>query len=247
MIVLATAANQQYMQKIRPYLQSLGKITGVQLNLICVRCGPPDYLPELPHIRAVTLTREQNYGAPGETESPQHGAWLQAVPGKPDDVCIFTDGDVICQRDFSRRERADLERIPEGMLWATYNSGPRETLAIEGDRLLPKVSRDGRAEMWRGYEERPCFNVGVLVGRRSTLEKLHAEYLKHWPRAGDTFGHCARQQWLMCWVAAELGMKVIIRPYSWHANGHYGVPPGVSVRRGFLVHDHRIVLFRHRL
>lgn len=246
-ITLATAANSRYLGHIRPYLESLSRLTGVRVHLVCVGCKPPDYLAEMPHITPAELSREDNEGAPPETESPQHGAWLRAVAGAPDDVCIFTDGDMIVQRDFTQAERARLMDLPPGVILATYNSGPTETLAVEGARLFPRMGHYERINAWPGYIERPCYNIGVLVGRRATLQALYYEYMPHWVRACETFGHAARQQWLVCWTAAKMGLRVDIQPYSFHANGHYGIPPGVNYRNGSLYAGDEMVLFRHKL
>lgn len=247
MLTLATSANAAFFDRLKPCLAGLQKISDARSFLVCVDGKRPDYLPELPHVTAKMLSAKDNYGAPDETQSAQHGAWLRAVPGEPDDVCLFMDGDVVCQRDFSAPERRQIAAIPPSTLWAVYNSGPRETLAVEAERLKPKTSREDRVANWRGYDSRPCFNIGLVVARRSTLAAIHAEYIKHWPKVCETFEHAARQQWLFCWTTSEIGVKIEFKSHVLHANGHYGIPEGVTIRKGIAYHRGTPVVFRHRL
>ncbi len=239
---LLTASNQRYFERIRPYLESLAKHSQISATLIAVG---DDRMPKCP-VEQVNLPRVYNRGAPAETESPQHGAWLNVVDGPADEVIIFTDGDIIAQRPFSDLELSMIEDVDEGELMAGYNSGPSETLAIEAGRLQPRFQLE-KIGARMGLLDRPCFNIGVVVGRRATFQRIYDEYMKHWQVVSDAFGHPARQQWLVVWTAHRLGMAFCVTPYSFHANGHYGVPPGCIYADGGLYYGNELVLFRHKL
>jgi hypothetical protein len=239
---IITACNAQYYGRITAYLDSLRAHSQIPATLVTV-----GFQATYPGITCAYLPRFQNEGAPIESELPQHGAWLQVVSGEPGDVVIFTDGDITLQRPFSHQELDALADLPDGAVMAGYNSGPAETLAIEGGRLFPRFGLDQIGLRFRlELEHTPCFNIGVIAARRSTWEAIYDAYMPLWKLATDAFAHPARQQWLVCAVMAILGLDVRVTPYSFHANGHYGIPPGVSVD-GAAYYNGEMVAFRHRL
>ncbi len=135
--------------------------------------------------------------------------------------------------------------MPEGTVALGYNSGPGETLLDEARRLFPKVAEAELGQHWKVTA--PCYNIGVLAARRSTLQAIYERYLRDWEAVSAYLGHAARQQWLVCHTIAELGLCVQAPGYGWHANGHYGVPPGVSYANGLVMYEGAPVLFRHKL
>lgn len=244
---IVTSSNAGYLERIKPYLASLSQHSQIPATLVCVGCEPPGYLRSLPNVDAVMLTRLQNAGAPLDTECAQHGSWLKAVPGEPDDVVIFTDGDIILQRPFTPGELDWMASLPDNTIAVGYNSGPDETLAVECARLFPRFPLDAIARRFGDIEHTPCFNTGVMVARRSTYQRIYDEYMRHWDVVSEAFGHMARQQWLICWTIAHLGIDVQVTPYSFHANGHYGLPPGCLYAGGLLYSGNDVVALRHKL
>lgn len=240
---IITAANERYFGAIQPYLDSLTRNVQVPVTLVCVG----DRMFTKPGITAVQLPRAKNAGAPTQTECPQHGTWLQVVDGEPDDVCIFTDGDIIAQRPFTGEELDYLADLGDNHITCGYNSGPDETLAIEGRRLFPKWDDAKLRQVFGPIDDIPCYNIGVIAARRSVFERIYNYYMLWWDTVGEAFGHAARQQWLVCWTIYQLGIRVDVTPYSLHANGHYGVPPGCHYDNGLLYHRGNLVLFRHKL
>jgi hypothetical protein len=71
--------------------------------------------------------------------------------------------------------------------------------------------------------------------------------MAHWEQVCRQFAGPARQQWLICWAIAQYGLNVVIPGYGFHANGHYGVPPGVLYENGQVTYQGEPVLFRHKL
>jgi hypothetical protein len=242
---IVTSANSGYIPRIKPYLESLSRHSQLPTTLVCV--GDFVFDPHLPGIDAVTLPRSQNMGAP-ENECAQHGSFLAVVPGEPDEVVIYTDGDIILQRPFSQAELDWLTNLPDGVIAFGYNSGPDETLGVEARRLQPRVTNEQLAARFGEIAiTAPCYNIGVMAARRSTYQRIYNEYLLHWRIISDAFVHYARQQWLFCYAVAKLGIRVQVTPYSFHANGHYGTPPGCLFADGLLYHGQDVVLFRHKL
>jgi hypothetical protein len=241
---LITAANARYIMRIMPYLGSLSANSQIPATLVCV--GNFISYPHLPNINSVILPHSENYGAPSETECPQHGAFLQVIDGPDDEVLIFTDGDIIMQRPFTEQELTWLENLPADTVAAGYNSGPDETLAVEAGRLFPRFGLD-QIGARLGYMDRPCFNIGVIAARRRTWQRIYTEYMTRWQLVTEAFGHPARQQWLVVNTIHRLGIRVEVTPYSLHANGHYGMPPGCYYRGGVLYAGEEVVCLRHKL
>lgn len=239
---IITAANERYFGHITPYLDTIAKYSQVPATLVCVG----DKVLRHPGVSSVQLPRTMNIGAPPETESPQHGAWLQVVPGNPDDVCIFTDGDITLQRPFTDEELDDLADVGD-RVFCGINSKIGETLADEAARLFPRVPIDRLARVFGPIHDIFSFNIGVIVAKRSTFQAIYTEYMSWWDIVTEALGHAARQQWLVNWVIDQLDIPISVTPYSFHANGHYGVPPGCRYDNGLLYHRQNLVLFRHKL
>lgn len=239
---LITACNAHYFGRMAPYLDSLNTHAEFPKTLVTV-----GFQATYPGIDCAYLPRFQNAGAPVESELPQHGSFLQVIDGELDEILIFTDGDIVLQRPLTYQEMDWLGNLSNNSVACGYNSGPDETLAIEGNRLSPRFPLDAIGERFGlPLDHTPCYNIGVIAARRSTWEAIYNAYMPLWKLASDAFQHPARQQWLVCAVIALLNLRVQVTPYSFHANGHYGTPPGVSVN-GAAYYNGELVAFRHRL
>lgn len=243
MIHLVTHATRSWIPRMRPYLASLQANCPWPVTFLTVDCdAPPEFMEHFPKVTVLRVPKVA--GSPEYSDSLQHGAFADFLPGEPDDVLIYTDGDIVMQRLPHQAEYALLADLPDGSVVAGYNSGPGETLAIEAARLFP------RSDPAKAFGEMvyftPCYNIGVIAARRDTWGAIYDTYMARWDDALSLFGAPQRQQWLVCWAIAELGLQVVIPGYGFHANGHYGVPPGVSLN-GVASFDGEPVLFRHHL
>lgn len=239
---LITACNEGYYRRIVPYLQSLQAHLDFEAILVTVGFEP-EYCP----ISHVFISRAQNAGAPYETECPQHGAFLQVIDGPDDETLVFTDGDIILQRPLSLAEQTMLENLGDAVTCG-WNSGPNETLMVEAARLYPRVTPlELSGRMGDMVNTAPCYNIGVIGAKRRTWRRIYGAYMPLWDVVTKAFGHPARQQWLVNYVIHKLGIAVRLMPYSLHANGHYGIPPGVELRDGLAYYQGDLVAFRHKL
>lgn len=202
--------------------------------------------PALPNITVSSLSDEQNKGAPPETHCIQHGSFLHVVGGKPDDVILYCDGDMTRQRDLDDDE-LDMLNLRHGQVCVGQNGGPAETLVTEAYRLIRKKTIDELAHEWGPIIQWPIYNVGCLAMTRQTWGELHELYMKNWQKATSSFGHQARQQWLICWCIPQLGFEVVNMPQTFHVHGHFGLPPGTERRRDGVYHNGRLSVFRHYL
>ena len=224
------------------YLESLVRNLAIPATLVTVGFDPL-YCP----VDHVHLSREDNAGSPYESESPQHGAFLQVIDGPPDEVLIFTDGDITLQRPLLDAELAWFDGVGDGVTCG-YNSGPAETLQVEAARLFMRVTQEQLLARLGETIRKPCYNIGVIGAKRSTWSRIYEAYMPLWKTACEAFGHGARQQWLVNYVIQKEAIPVQVMSYRLHANGHYGVPPGVTINGGGLAYyQGKLVAFRHRL
>lgn len=244
---IVTGSNAGYMEKMRPYLETLKARAGAaRCWLGCVDCDAPAWLPD--SVTAVRIPREALAGSPGETESLQHGGWLPYLPIDAADTVIFTDGDIFMQREFSPDEWAALENWPAQAMGVSYNAGPTQTLLHEAlFKLRPKVRPGDFLEHWGlNTLNGACFNVGVMVGKRATFDKLYTLYNERWDEIGQCLAHPARQQWLIGFILIDRGFDIHILPYTFHTHAHFALPDGTLVgRAGEAYFDNQLILFWH--
>lgn len=224
-----------------PYLASLNANWPGPVNFLTVDSdAPPEFMERFPKVAAIRVPKVA--GSPEYSDSLQHGAFIDYVPGDDDDVLIYTDGDIVLQRTPSQAEYAMLRRLPADAVACSWNSGPTETLADEAGRLFPR----GDVAAVFGDLARPSYNIGVCAARRSTWERIRDEYMDWYDKALAVFAAPQRQQWLVSWTLSRLNLKVVILPYSTHTHGCYPLPAGVSVN-GTANYNGEPVLFRHHL
>ncbi len=236
MIRIVAGCNERYRARFEPCRQSLAQHSQVIAHRVSVGFVESGWLP---------LSREQNHGAPPETECIQHGSFLRVAPGQPDDVIVYLDGDVTMQRPLDAGELAWLESLPAGAVSAAWNR-TGETLIEEARALGPRESDDGLRVLWGAWiDTAPALNAGIVAARRETWEAAYAGYMDRWDLACASFGHQARQQWLMCWTWQHLGLDVQIMSWQLHAHGHFGLKPGMEVRPDGVHANGKLAVFRH--
>lgn len=248
MTQLVTAANAGYMDKIKPYLDTLERNgAGLEKFLVCVNTLMPDAIRECYPDLIVTNFEGDQYSPP-QSESLQHGSWLRIVSGKEEDTVIFTDGDIFMQRPLEEVELVALRDWPENTFGLSWNNGPSETLIYEAlVKLNPTVSDADFITHWgRLTVERPVFNMGVMVARRSAYRKLYEAYCKRWAEVGEYLSHPARQQWLLSYLMHTEGFEVRILPFYFHMHYHFDLPEGALVgKAGDAYYNNHAVAFWH--
>ena len=242
-LILVTAANRDYMDRIAPYLGSIqehGWGFG-RRALITVGCRV-EMPPELENIEAVPLPADRARGHTG-IWCVQQGCFLEVLNCADDDVIVFTDGDVRMQRPLSDDELAWMRALPTDTIALGWNAGPDDTLAHEAHRLA--LAQDGR-DLFAPYLIRRIYNFGVIVTRAATYKRLYAHYLSLWPHYQPHTSHYAATQFLLCVCVYQLGLRIWELPVSVHAHGVFGGPAaGVEAQGEMLVVDGEPALFRH--
>lgn len=237
MIKLVTGSNQPYWGRIQTYLRSLEQHCNVEWHYIGVEWDSGNGL---------TLSAEENAGAPHETKCIQHGSFTKIIPARANTVMVYTDGDFVMQRPLDEDELALIGGLKHGQVLTSWNGGPSETLELEAGRLSPRITRDELLQ-WP-HLDKPIYNIGFLAMTKKTWQQVHELYMAKWDAINRAFNHRARQQWLVCWAIHELGLDVKIAPWSLHAHGHFGLKPGMSRgENGLIYHDGKLAAFRHYL
>jgi hypothetical protein len=241
-MILVTGCNESYQHRLNAYLDTLEHNADFPVYFVGVGFLPARSSAK---VTAVTLSAEQNAGAPHQTECIQHGSFVQVVPGKATDVLIYTDGDFLMQRPMDDSERA-LLRLKKGQVAIGYNGSASETLQVEAGRLGQKISNEDMRRLWGYWESLSIYNVGCIAATRATWRTLHGIYMDRWQDVCDSFEHQARQQWLISWIIRSY-FKPVILPWSFHAHGHFGMKPGMDWGQGGIWADGKLALFRHYL
>lgn len=240
-MILVTGCNEPYLPRMQAYLASLQQYADYPVKLVTVGF---DWASPFDKISTAELPRERNNGAPDTTESIQHGSFLQLF--KDDDLYLYTDGDMTLQRPLSLAERDWLNKFGDNTASAGWNR-TGESLEECINLIGPLVDT---AEIYRRFPGDlsvwPSLNIGVLAMRRPAWEKIYKAYLCKWELAGETFRHQARQQWLVCYLIFALELDFQMMPWSFHAHGHFGLPPGVNFD-GQVYYGGQLVAFRHHL
>lgn len=240
-MILVTGCNERYAHRINGYLATLETYADFPVYQVGV-----GFMPErrFSKVTPVCITREQNAGAPPETECVQHGSFLAALPETRNFLGImYTDGDLTMQRGLNADERQFL-RLRHGEVAIGYNGGEHETLLTEYHRLSAKKSPAEMSNLWgEDWSQRNIYNVGCIAATRGTWDYIYHLYMRHWQLACDCFVHQARQQWLISWIVSHLMVKVM--PWSLHAHGHFGLKPGMARQGEQIYHEGKLALFRH--
>jgi len=241
-LLLVTAANGSYLPRIAPYLHSIQACGGAFDRRVLVTVGcRVDMPPELPSIEAVPLPAAQAQGHTGNW-CVQQGCFLDVLGADDDDVVVFTDGDVVLQREPTSDELAWMRAIPGGTVAVAWNAGPHDTLAAEADRI--DLDPEGHT-FFAPLLATKVYNVGVVVCRVGTYRALYARYLELWPQLRAWTRHYAANQFLMCAVAHELGLLIWEMAPTVHTHGCFGLPAWADDDGTTMTVAGDAVLFRH--
>ena len=151
-MILVTGCNEKYFPRMYAYLDSLRSHADFPVYLVGVGFMPP----VIHGFHSLQLTRADNKGAPPETESIQHGSFLEVLTTNDEAVIMYTDGDFIMQRPLSDHEKKFLQ-LKHNQAVVQWNGGAGETLGIEARRLGQKIPHEEMNQIWGdGWEAVTC-------------------------------------------------------------------------------------------
>ena len=238
-VIISSGCDEAYYPKMRAYMESVERNGGQEVG--CYLVGVGWQPPSERGFTGVRLPLAMARGG-GEISCVQYGGFVHAIPGREDDVIVFTDGgDVVMQRGFDADEWETLTTLPEGTVWVGLNAGPEDTLRQEAKRLVPRRRIPGK---YPGSMR--VYNTGVIAARKSTFRELELRYMENWREVDLLFLHYAKIQWLISWVIGT-HLRAEVMPRTFHGHGHFGLD-GYSLGEGGNVYfGRREVLFRHRI
>lgn len=177
----------------------------------------------------------------------QHGEFLQYLDDIWDDeVVIFTDADLLMQRQFTDEEIAFLEGFKPGQIGCGINQFYGATLDIEFDMLKPIQTKDELELSMPGFRTQRIWNTGFIVAQKSTYQRLYEEFLKLRPAIDACFLWHPRFQFALSYLIGTQFEHVDI-PLSMHAHGHCGWPAGVRGQDGVLMFYDEAICMRHKI
>jgi hypothetical protein len=249
-LIFAVGVNEGYYhERSLSYAAEINEKSTIENHFVCL-----DFLPDEAH-RAQFPNIHFSPIASAALRLPlnnyciQHGEFTEAIPGDPDDVILFTDADIQMQRPFKEEELELMRSLQFNDVVVGYNEGPRDTLLTEARRLFPRIPMSSIEEKFTArFPDGPplTYNVGAVIARRDTFERLTNLYCVGYPVMEKVFEHKARQQWYISWLLAAKEFNVQIMAQSFHTHGHYALPKGAGTRPdGLLWFNDEIVLLRH--
>jgi len=181
-LILATGSDLNYLSKMRPYLKSIESNSNFDKNIL-VFVGEDEIQLPFKNIDIVNLPvgRIQSLNS---NKCVQHGDFLNSPAfdsmTEDDDVIIYTDGDIIIQRNLSEDEIKFYNSFKDGDVYVGYNASPTDTLADEATRLgkTGAVSPYVNIGVWGTTK---VYNTGVLAMNKKTWVKLLERYNTLYP------------------------------------------------------------------
>ena len=247
-IILATGSDRNYINKIEPYLKSIESNSNFDKNIL-VYVGEDDMSLPYKNIDVVNLPIN-NIKSLNINKCVQHGDFLNSESfnfiTKDDDIIIYTDGDMILQRNLSDDELNFYKSFKDGDVYVGYNESPTDTLEQEANRLFKTgiISTGIETNLWGKTK---AYNTGVLAMNKRTWRTLLNYYNELYPLVDPMFYHYAKQQWLISYI---IGVKpefnVIEMGYDIHNHTKYQSPEGTfRDQNGDVYFNNKKVLFKH--
>jgi len=240
-IILATAATENYLGKIQPYLESINNKSNFDKNILITLDCTATY-PNLSNIECAFFDNGKVVNK-NPNNCLQHGEFLKCDifnSFNDNDIICFTDGDIILQRGLTESEKEQILSLKDNDVLVQYNAGPQDTLLQEGPRLKQKIQMD------HSFSQYPCYNTGVVVCNIKTWKQIESMYDIIYPIAKNMFQHYASQQWVISYIINKC-MNPIILDYSFHTHHHHGIIEGNNYRDNCIYHNDDIVLFAHHV
>lgn len=247
-LIIATGSDLRYLKKIEPYLKSVNNNFSGEKILFYIEQDLSLKVNEI-HGFNVTNFKYNDFINKNPINCIQHGEfvnnkYISAL--SDDDIILFTDGDIIMQREINEAEFKLLE-LNDNEFFVGYNESENDNLLAESRRLNKISSIYDSCLEYKEWAKIPCYNTGVLAGKISSWKKLFELYTKKWNFVDQTFIHYAKQQWLICLIL-HYHFKVKVMPHSFHTHGHYPLPTGTHIDNDGNLRDvnKNIILLRHK-
>lgn len=187
----------------------------------------------------------------------QRGEFLQRLTiGSHRDVVMFTDADMLMQRPFAYDEMNLVLGVGENEVLVGVNGHEDDTLWHEAHLLFAHEGCDQECmdanvkaldQALPGWRELPVRNIGVIVARIETYQRLYDLSRALLPLVEGIFAHYACIQFCVCYCIGRF-LRQRLLPQSIHTHGHFGLPAGAAWDAdGDVCWDGVKAVFRHAL
>lgn len=244
-LVLATGSDEKYINKIKKYLNSIDDNSNFDLNLL-IYLGDNEINIDN-NVKVLKLS-PSNYIHKNSINCLQHGEFIKADGFddliSDDDVIVFTDGDMILQRNLSEDELMRFRNLKHNDVFIGYNESIDDNLMKEYKRLLPTgyVSDIFKIDL----SKIKCYNSGVIGATKSTFKKLSQFYGELYGDVDKMMKYYSKQQWLISFIIGSKFFNVIEMDYDIHNHTHHGVVNGSKIENKIVTYNDKIVLFKHK-
>jgi hypothetical protein len=247
-LILCTGSDLNYLAKIRPYLKSIEKNSNFDKNIL-VYVGEGSI--EIPYENLISVTLPiSSIQSLNSNKCVQHGDFLNSEEFNSmtdeNDIIIFTDGDIILQRNLTEDEISYYYSFKDGDVYVGYNASPNDTLHDEANRLNKTglFSSKIKKNSWNKIK---VYNTGVLAMNKRSWKHLLVMYNELYPSVEPMFKHYAKQQWLISYIlGTDTFFNVTEMGYDIHNHKHYPSPIGTTQDENCDVFfNNKKVLFRH--
>ena len=244
-LILMTGSDEKYINKIKPYLNSIDINSNFDSNFL-IYLNENDIKLEN-KIKVLNLL-PKNYKHRNSINCIQHGEFIKAEGFNDligdEDIIVFTDGDMILQRNLNSNEINKFKNLKYGDVFIGYNQSPKDTLDKEYKRLLPtgKIPEVFRVDLTKIK----CYNSGVIAATKSTFRKLLNYYGELYNDVDKMMRYYSKQQWLISFIIGTKDFNIIEMGYDIHNHNHYPPASGSVIDNGILTYNNQVVLFKHK-
>lgn len=252
-IFFVTAITENYVEKAIPFFDSLKKYFTKKYHVFCVDFEIKNELRKK-YEDIIEFLKIDSFGfkAINCNFCLQDGSFLSHEIFKDfdsEDIIVFTDSDMILQREITNDEFALFENIKELDFTFNYNKTKEDMLVEEGLRLWPKQNKEYLIQSFPDYEKYNLFGTAFMGMQFKTYKHIYNLYVYYYPKIVLIFGHYARQQWLISYIYNELGLNPILVPYEFHSHGCYPLTKDHKIDKlnKVLKYKNNMVAFRHNV
>jgi hypothetical protein len=243
LLIQAASSDRNYLYKCIPFLDSVQKNSNAdRIILFCVNFSVvQDFIDKYNRIEFITISSDK-FKKPLSNNCIQHGEFLQFIECAAEDIIIFTDCDIVMQREIDTEELSLFHDIKKDQILIQYNAGPSDTLWNEFERLQCQMSKSFLDTIYDSSF--PMFNSGMLIMQYQAYVELYNLYCKEFNKISRIIEHDAKQQWLESFLINKYFEPIMV-DISIHAHAHFGVPPNITHENNEFKYNGKTILFAH--
>lgn len=250
-IYVATGTTANYLPKAERFIQSMSKLNGnIKKIVITLGFEVSSFMRNnYPDVNFIFQDINPLVNELTKINCLQHGAFIDVMDFvNNDDIVIFSDGDVVIQRDITKSEIEYLKTFKDLDIGCNMNNYKARSLKADFLLLQPVWTFDELKAAFYRYDLDDClgYNTGNLIARPKAWKLLREVYKGEFFDIDESCKHYAKQQLLINMISKKY-LNIVETPQTWHTHGCFGLPPFAKIENGLLKVGDEIVLFRHNI